>query len=167
MSENVPAEATPLDESQFPDPFQVPINPEKVPHNIKARMAFELRKSGASYDFIVEKLGYNDVGQAKKAVSAKLGGSLTDEAKRQVTDLELQRLDALQLIAWRLAQQGDLGAIDRILKIMERRSKLLGLDQEQATQEVTQQTAIFIGGNEEDYVQALERARQQSNGKKG
>jgi len=46
-----------------------------------------------------------------------------------VRDLELQRLDDLYLIAYRAIIDGyDLAGIDRCLRIMERRSKLLGLD---------------------------------------
>jgi hypothetical protein len=45
-----------------------------------------------------------------------------------VRDLELQRLDALYLKAWEAVEEGDLPSIDRCLRIMERRAKLLGLD---------------------------------------
>jgi hypothetical protein len=42
--------------------------------------------------------------------------------------LEAGRLDQLQLAIWKSALAGHLGAIDRVLRIMERRARLFGLD---------------------------------------
>ena len=50
------------------------------------------------------------------------------EEAAQVRDLELQRLDALYLVAYAEVEEGNVPAIDRCLRIMERRAKLLGLD---------------------------------------
>lgn len=44
------------------------------------------------------------------------------------TVLELDRLDALTKTLWGAASDGDLMAVDRILKIQQRRAALLGLD---------------------------------------
>lgn len=41
---------------------------------------------------------------------------------------ELARLDALQIPAWRKAQAGDMGAARVVIRIIERRCRLLGLD---------------------------------------
>ena len=41
---------------------------------------------------------------------------------------EAARLDRLQLAAWPKAQQGDLRAIDTVLRILQRRASLFGLD---------------------------------------
>jgi hypothetical protein len=41
---------------------------------------------------------------------------------------ELDRLDAMLRACWSKAIGGDMKAVDRVLKISERRSKLLGLD---------------------------------------
>ena len=45
-----------------------------------------------------------------------------------VLALELERLDALTLAAWPRARAGDDRAIRVVLRIMQRRAKLLGLD---------------------------------------
>ena len=45
----------------------------------------------------------------------------------ELRELESARLDALQLAAWAKVEQGDLHAIEIVLKIMDRRAKLLGL----------------------------------------
>ena len=44
------------------------------------------------------------------------------------TRLELERLNRLTNALWNNALDGKLAAVDRILKVMERRAKLLGLD---------------------------------------
>lgn len=43
-------------------------------------------------------------------------------------ELDLRRLDSLLLTYWPLAKGGDTDALDRVLKILQRRAKLLGLD---------------------------------------
>jgi hypothetical protein len=48
------------------------------------------------------------------------------DAIRQV---EGERLDLMQSAVWGKALQGDLPAIQTLIRIMERRAKLLGLDQ--------------------------------------
>lgn len=45
-----------------------------------------------------------------------------------IIDLELAKLDALEEKAWKHIRAGELSAIDRVLRSMERRAKLLGLD---------------------------------------
>ena len=146
------------------DPFEGPDDPSVVPKGIKAHMAFELRKAGASYELIADKLGYANAGSAQGAINNRLKKMYEPEDVEEVVQMELARLDALQLVAWRRAKEGDMAAIDRILKIMERRSKYLGLDTqtEQVDHTVTHNTAIFIGGSEEEYVEQLKQARKQA-----
>jgi hypothetical protein len=50
-----------------------------------------------------------------------------------VRQLELERLDRLLIALWDLATGGSLGAIDRVLKVMQRRAELLGLDKNRLT----------------------------------
>jgi len=52
----------------------------------------------------------------------------TEEKAEEVRDLELRRLDKMLQIAEAAAEGGDLAAIDRVIRIQERRSKYLGLD---------------------------------------
>ena len=84
----------------------------------------------------------------------------------EIVELELMRLDKLQLLEWRKAQKGDGKAVQNILKIMERRASYLGLDKKPTETNVEQHnTAIFIGGTEEEYIQALQNARAAATGK--
>jgi len=91
--------------------------------------ALELRKSGATYRAIGESLGITEQGAHKCVMRAidKLNEKIIEDAV-QVRRLELERLDRLFLAIYRTAIQGNLDAIDRILRIMTRRAKLLGLD---------------------------------------
>lgn len=50
------------------------------------------------------------------------------EAPGEALALELQRLDALQAALWNEAASGNVAAVDRVLRIMERRARLLNLD---------------------------------------
>lgn len=93
----------------------------------RQRQALELRKAGVSYAVIAEKLGYRSGSGAHAAVGVALKKTLQEPAN-DLRTLELERLDILQLAIWQQVRQGHLGAIDRYLKIAERRSKLLGLD---------------------------------------
>ena len=146
------------------DPFVIPDDLDSLPKGYKAQMAFELRKTGASYELIADKLSYASAKSAESAIRRVLNDKYKPDDVEEVVQMELARLDALQLIAWRRAKEGDLSALDRILKIMERRAKYLGLDtaEPQSQGSVTNNTAIFIGGTEEEYVAQLKEAREQA-----
>ena len=146
------------------DPFELPDDPSSLPKGMRAQMAFELRKAGASYELIAEKLKYASAKSAEGAIRHRLKNMYKPDDVEEVVNMELARLDSLQLVAWRRAKDGDLGAIDRILKIMERRAQYLGLDKKEAVHEgsTVNNTAIFIGGTEEEYVEQLKQAREQA-----
>ena len=91
------------------------------------RQALELRIAGADYDSIAQKLGYSSRGHAYDAVNALLLARAA-EPREELRALELDRLDKLLLGIWQQAKGGNLGALDRAVKLMERRARLLGLD---------------------------------------
>lgn len=96
----------------------------------RALKALELRKKGVRYEQIAQQLGYSNRGNAHKAVMKELellAKECREEAE-QVRDLELQRLDDLYVVAAKRVAAGSETAIDRCLRIMERRAKYLGLD---------------------------------------
>jgi hypothetical protein len=91
--------------------------------------ALALRKSGATYEAIARDLGVS-VQSAHRAVKRALN-RLNGEIAEGVTDvrrMELERLDAMLGALWPKAARGNPTAVDRVLHIMERRAKLLGLD---------------------------------------
>jgi predicted transcriptional regulator len=95
----------------------------------KTLKALELRKRGMNYTQIGEKLGCARSTACRYVLSEleNLADKCREEAV-QVRDLELHRLDELYLVAYAEVEDGNIPAIDRCLRIMERRAKLLGLD---------------------------------------
>lgn len=112
--------------------------------------AARLRAEGKTYDEIAEALKFSDRSLARRAVERALAVAVREPAD-ELRHLELIRLDALWMQAAKVmttehltVNQGRviegpdglplkddapvLSAIDRLLKIMERRAKLVGLD---------------------------------------
>ncbi len=101
--------------------------PRVVALTQKAAQALALRKAGATYDEIAVRVGYSGKSNAYRAVSSALRRMLQEPAE-DVRKLELARVDQLMLAIWPKATSGDLQALDRVLKLLERRARLLGLD---------------------------------------
>ncbi|MCQ9378820.1 hypothetical protein [Methyloversatilis sp. XJ19-49] len=90
---------------------------------------FEMRKGGATFEKIGAALGVT-AQRAHQIFERKLleVRTKTGQTAEQLRALEMQRLDDLQSFLWEKARKGNATAIDRILKIMERRARLEGLD---------------------------------------
>ena len=93
----------------------------------RERQALELRKAGASFQAIADKLGWADPSVAHKAVVRALANTIQQPAD-ELRPLEAERLDRLLLAVWPDACNGDDRAINRALQIMGQRAKLLGLN---------------------------------------
>src|SRR5262245_39291828 len=97
----------------------------------RAGQALDLRKAGLTFKKIGDRMGVTEQ-RAHKMVTqelARLNGKRAESAEA-VTRLEIERLDALMAAVWEKAEGGELAAIDRVLSIMARRAKLLGIDAE-------------------------------------
>ncbi len=95
----------------------------------RRRIALELRKAGATYEEIGRSLGIT------KQSAHELVSKVLDEIQSKTSDdadavktLEIERLDALFKGLWPSASKGNPQAVEKALKIMERRARLLGLD---------------------------------------
>lgn len=102
-------------------------SPRRVSAVVRQTLALNLRLQGLKYDEIAKKAGYATASAACLAVQTAMA-DLPKEAAEEVRQMELTRLDALQNAIWIRAMRGEGYAIDRILDIMGRRHKLLGLD---------------------------------------
>jgi hypothetical protein len=113
--------------------------PRKVrqPTSDKARVraevqrgdAVQLRLAGATYTQIAQRLGVSrSYGYYLVSTALARTRARTEESATEMLALDLGRLDALLLGIWQTAVAGNLLAIDRVLKILERRARLLGLD---------------------------------------
>jgi hypothetical protein len=102
-----------------------------------------LRRSGATYSEIGNQVGIS--GQAAfqhvKKEMLRLA-EVSSEDATAIRAIEVDRLDRLQLGIWSSATTGHLGAIDKVLKIMERRAKLLGIDSPTLVAEVPIEAAM-------------------------
>ena len=88
----------------------------------------ELALAGHSYDEIALEVGYQNRGTAWRAVQESLNSRIA-EAVEEYRELELARLDALQAAHWPQAVAGSVRSADLVLRVIDRRIKLLGLDQ--------------------------------------
>jgi len=111
-------------------PEEVRAQPVKAAE--RRRRALALRRAGLTYKDIAKALGCSEAHACKmvKREMARIAREMREDAE-MILQLELQRLDEAQASIWPQVKQGHLGAIDRLLRIMERRAKLLGLDQVQ------------------------------------
>lgn len=91
--------------------------------------ALSLRKAGAPYRAIAAELKVS-VETAYSDVQAELAAleALSSTEAENVRQLELRRLDDLQLALSAAVRRGDPQAIRTALLVMERRSKYLGID---------------------------------------
>jgi len=96
------------------------------PVDEKRAKALELHLAGATYDSIAQAVGYASKSGAHKAVQEALD-DLGNYASDDVIETELARLDAMLTGLWPKARRGDVQAVDRVLKIGERRSSLMAM----------------------------------------
>jgi len=109
---------------------------KKVDINERRKIALEARISGLSYQAIADKLGYSDKTLVRRDVVNGIK-EIVREPAEEVLRIELARLDEMHAGCWEAAKSGDVQALDRALKIQDRRAKYLGLDAPTKTQDVT------------------------------
>lgn len=106
--------------------------PRAVGAALGRSQAVIMRRAGATYSQIADELGVN-TSTAWRYVSQALEELRheTHENALMLQELELQRLDQMQMVLWPRVLDGELAAIDRCLRVMADRRKLLGLDEPQ------------------------------------
>jgi len=127
-----------------------------------AEQALELRKAAVPYQKIADTLGYASAGSAKNAVD-RLMSKMEFEAAKDVVLIDLQRLDEYQMrCTERLRNTGDLGQIDRLMRIMEMRYRIIGVNDETAHElqqhfglNVVNKGVMVIQGTEADFVSTM------------
>ena len=90
------------------------------------RQVLEMRRAGIGIADIARRLNIPK-STAMSRYKAGMARTLRQPAN-EIREPETDRLDRLQVGLWAAAVRGDLGSIDRVLRIMERRARLLGLD---------------------------------------
>jgi hypothetical protein len=115
----------------------------RVGRSGRAARALDLRKGGLTFREIGERMGFSEQ-RAHRLVTEELARLNAEraEAAEAVTRLEVERLDALLAAVWPKAKDGNLAAVDRVLAILARRAKMLGIDREKGGGTVLMQQAI-------------------------
>lgn len=102
---------------------------------LREQQALELRRWGATFRQIGETLGISEQAVERAVDRALRRMDLDSEpARLAVRKLEVDRLDRYLLALATKIKGGDTTAIDRALRIQERRATLLGLDAPKRTQ---------------------------------
>jgi hypothetical protein len=86
-----------------------------------------LRRAGLSWDEIAKQLGYSSAARASEQFHAFMKDYPREDAVT-ARDMEADRYDQLQRAIWAKCLKGDNWAIDRVLKIIDQRTRLLGLN---------------------------------------
>ena len=92
----------------------------------RADEALRLRMLRLSYRDIAKRVGYANPGSAYRAVERALK-NLPRENATALRTQELETLDVAQRSIMRMVLTGHLGAIDRMLRLMDARARLAGL----------------------------------------
>lgn len=118
-------------------------SPELVDKEVRV---LELRRVGLTWQRIAEEVGYADHTGAYAAYKRAIKRTMqqpADELRAQ----ELDRIDRLQVAIWPNAMKGDTRAILTIVRLMERRAKLTGLDM---PIKIEQDVTTWTGGDSID-----------------
>jgi hypothetical protein len=119
----------------------------------RANEALDLRKCGLTFREIGARMGVTEQ-RAHALVTQELArlNAKRSEGAEAVTRLEVERLDALLAAVWPKAVKGDLAAVDRVLSILARRARLLGLDAERpaAPSVALQNVNVSVGSMTDD-----------------
>ena len=121
----------------------------------RARLAYEMRQDGKSWYSIAKTLGLTESAASHSVARAmeQAAAYVSEQAKKQLLELEVARLDRLQEVVWPTAMQGNLRAMDMALRIIMARAKVLQLDTIPETS-ITNNTLV-VSGSSEEYVAAL------------
>lgn len=112
-----------------------PTNPKNLDASEKARQALQLRRDGKQWAEIADELGYKDPSGAYRAAKRLLDRT-EFEAVEEYRAIEADRLDeahriqadALERLVTAQNLEAVPPAVNALVKISDRRSKLLGLD---------------------------------------
>lgn len=112
----------------------------RLPANLdRQTKAVALRLAGLDFVHIADQLGYSSRGAAVADVESAISARIEDGTRSldELREIELLRLDRLQAAAWAKALSGEHKSIELVLKILDRRCKLLGLDAPERHEVVT------------------------------
>jgi transposase-like protein len=113
-----------------------------VSARLRAIEAVKLRVEGNTYTEIARRVGYANRSTAFHAVNRELERTAQEPAD-QLRTLECERLNELLRALWPKAMAGNTQAVEKILMVMDRRARYLGLDAPVRI-DVTEQIRILV-----------------------
>lgn len=125
----------------------------------KEAKVLELRRGGLTFDLIAQRLGYASASGAYKAYQNACNRIVYDDVV-ETRKVEMDRLDIAQAAIWNNVVQGNVPSVMALIRIMERRAKLLGLDMPTKAQiEVTNVDGNSIDAEVARLVQLLDSGK--------
>ena len=94
----------------------------------KEAQVVQLRRGGLTWDLIAQRVGYKHPASARDAYMRASARIVRDDIDA-IRQTEEDRLDIAQSAIWDKVLDGDVQAVNTLIRVMERRAKLLGLDQ--------------------------------------
>ena len=108
-------------------PTESKSSPRRILAKERQRQALELRLAGVTFDRIAETVGFRSPQAAYDSVKRAMA-AIPRPAAEELRALDLERLDRLLLTIWPRALGGDVNYIDRSLRILSQRARLMGYD---------------------------------------
>lgn len=104
--------------------------PSLIGSTERRRQAIDLRRRGLTFEQIGKEMGGITAQSAHELVQKAMREFRTDtaEAVEDHRRLELARLERIVEIVWPQVEEGRGDAVDRVLKVAQRKAALLGLD---------------------------------------
>lgn len=129
----------------------------------KEGKALQLRLNGETLADIAKQVGYRDHTGAKAAIERAMVRLGKPEKAEEMRELEIRRLDRFLVSICRAIEtmpnlSDQLAAMDRGLKIMERRAKMCGLDAAEKHQDIPYEANRVAGMDPKEW--ATKRLRQ-------
>ena len=102
----------------------------KLERHERRYQALQMRIAGVSNAVIAQRLGYSSPQRVSKDVTNALKKAAKQEAMaaEELLNLEINRLDRMMASVWPRVLKGEVNAVEAALKIVNKRSSLLGLD---------------------------------------
>ena len=124
--------------------------------------AMRLRKAGHEYATIVRECGFNSIQAAHLAIRRRLD-ELPKQAAEELRTVMQERLEEMFLSIYEEVKDGNHGAIDRALRILERQARLDGLDREPTSSDEVSRAIVILAdkvSSKEDWVALVKQQRE-------
>ena len=127
----------------------------------RAFRCYQARIGGKSWDEIAKEERYPSAMACKADVTrytAEARSLVAENSMRDMLNLEIARLDAMQVAFWGQAQMGHVPSGRMVLDVIKTRAAFMGLDPEKMRESAQASRTVIIPNNDADYVRRLQEA---------